>query len=348
MSGKIYSKPVTLAVMATCAVLVGTVVTMAYPLLRPEMHVKVAGLKPLPALELAGRDVYQREGCVNCHTQTVRPLKSEVVRYGGNRAQEPTGRYSLAGEFAYDHPFLWGSKRTGPDLAFEGWLKPSAAWQKEHLEHPQKLVARSNMPAYAFLNREPLDGAAVQASMRALRRVGVPYTDADVADAPAAVQGKTNMDALVAYVLSLGKAVNRGGAGGGEVDLATANPLGQTVAAVTRGKHLWEANGCGACHGDEAHGQPGVAPDLLDDEFGGQKGDLPDAAYFAMIKGGSDAKAALGRPGVKEGGMQAFGGELQDEDIWAIVAWLRNQKAHEATEPVKKESDEHAKPEPGK
>jgi cytochrome c oxidase cbb3-type subunit 2 len=346
MSGTIYSKPVTLAVMATVAVLVGTAVTMAYPLLRPEMHVKVAGLKPLPALELAGRDVYQREGCVNCHTQTVRPLKSEVTRYGGNRAQEPTGRYSLAGEFAYDHPFLWGSKRTGPDLAFEGWLKPSAAWQKEHLESPQKLVARSNMPAYAFLNKEPLDGAAVQASMRALRRVGVPYTDADVAGAPQAVQGKTSMDALVAYVLSLGKAVNRGGAGGGDLDLAAPNPLGQSVAAVTRGKQLFEANGCGACHGDEAHGQPGVAPDLLDDEFLGQKGDLPDAAYFAMIKQGSDAKAALGRPGVKEGGMQAFGAELKDEDIWSIVSWLRNQKAHEATEGVKKESDEHAKPEP--
>ena len=151
MAGNIYSKPVTFAVMATVAVLVGTVVTMAYPLVRPEMHVKVAGLKPLPALALAGRDVYQRESCNACHTQTVRPLKSEVVRYGGSRAQEPSARYSLAGEFAYDHPFLWGSKRTGPDLAFEGWIKPSAAWQKEHLESPQKLVARSNMPAYAFL-----------------------------------------------------------------------------------------------------------------------------------------------------------------------------------------------------
>jgi cytochrome c oxidase cbb3-type subunit 2 len=347
MAGKIYSKPVTFAVMATVTVLVGTAVTMAYPLLRPEMHVKVAGLKPLPALELAGRDVYQREGCVNCHTQTVRPLKSEVVRYGGSRAQEPTARYSLAGEFAYDHPFLWGSKRTGPDLAFEGWLKPSAAWQKEHLEHPQKLVARSNMPRYAFLNGEPVDGAAVQASMRALRVVGVPYTDADVAGAPQAVQGKTHMDALVAYVLSLGKAVNRGGPGGGDVDLAAPNPLGQSVAAVVRGKQLWEANSCGACHGDEAHGQPGVAPDLLDEEFLGQKGDLPDAAYFAMIKGGSDVKAGLGRPGVKEGGMQAFGGELKDEDIWSIVAWLRNQKGHEAAE-GKKEADEHAKPEPKK
>ena len=341
MSGTIYSKPVTFAVTAAAVVLVGTVVTMAYPLVRPEMHVKVAGLKPLPALELAGRDVYQREGCVNCHTQTVRPLRSEVIRYLGNRAQEPTARYSLAGEFAYDHPFLWGSKRTGPDLAFEGWIKPSAAWHREHLQNPQKLVARSNMPSYAFLDGERVDGLAVQASMRALRRVGVPYTDEDVAGAPQAVQGKTHMDALVAYVLSLGKAVDRGGPGGVEVDLALANPLGHAVAAVVRGKQLFEANGCGACHGDEAQGQEGVAPSLVDDAFGGQKGDLPDAAYFFMIKGGSAMKAAIGRPGVPDGGMQPFGGDLKDEDIWAIVSWLRNQKGHEAAEGHHDEHEEH-------
>jgi cytochrome c oxidase cbb3-type subunit 2 len=341
MSGKIYSRPVTFAVMATVTVLVGTVATMAYPLLRPDMHVKVEGLRPLPALELAGRDVYQREGCVNCHTQTVRPLKSEVVRYLGSRAQEPTARYSLAGEFAYDHPFLWGSKRTGPDLAFEGWIKPSGAWQKEHLQNPQKLVARSNMPAYAFLDREQVDGEAVQASMRALRRVGVPYVDADVAGAPDAVKGKTSMDALVAYVLSLGKAVNRGAPGGVDVDLAVPNPLGHDAAAVARGKKLFDSNGCAACHGDEAQGQDGVAPSLVDDEFLGAKGDLPDAAYHAMIKGGSAVKPALGRPGVADGGMQAFGSDLSDEDIWAIVSWLRNQKGHEAAEGPHEEQHEH-------
>jgi cytochrome c oxidase cbb3-type subunit II len=341
MAGNIYSKPITFAVMATAAILVGTLVTLVYPLVRPEMHVKVDGLKPLPALELAGRDVYQRESCNACHTQTVRPLKSEVVRYGGSRAQEPNARYSLAGEFAYDHPFLWGSKRTGPDLAFEGWIKPSAAWQKEHLQSPQKLVARSNMPSYAFLDGEPIEGAEVQASMRALRRVGVPYTDEDVAGAPGAVSGLTKMDGLVAYVLSLGKAVNRGAPGGVEVDLATSNPLGQAVAAVGKGKQLFEANGCSACHGDEAQGQEGVAPNLLDDEFLGAKGDLPDAAYFAMIKGGSAVKPALGRPGVPDGGMQAFGADLKDEDIWAIVSWLRNHKAHEASEGERHETSGH-------
>jgi cytochrome c oxidase cbb3-type subunit 2 len=332
MAGKIYSKPVTFAVAATVTLLVGTIVTMAYPLVRQDMHVKVTGLRPLPALELAGRDVYQREGCVNCHTQMVRPLRSEVVRYLGNRAQDPSARYSLAGEFAYDHPFLWGSKRTGPDLAFEGWIKPSAAWQREHLESPQKLVPRSNMPAYAFLSGEPIDGGAVQASMRALRRVGVPYTDEDVAGAPAAVEGKTSMDGLVAYVLSLGRAVDRGAPGGVDVDLAAANPLAGAVEAVARGKALFEGNACGACHGDDAEGQEGVAPSLTDDEFLGAGGDLPDAAYFAMIKGGSAVKPALGRAGVPDGGMQAFGADLSDEDIWAIVSWLRSRKAHEAAE----------------
>jgi cytochrome c oxidase cbb3-type subunit 2 len=335
MAGKIYSKPLAFSLLAAATVLVGTLVTMAYPLLRPDMHVKVPGLQPLSPLELAGRDVYQREGCVNCHTQTVRPLRSEVVRYKGSRAPEKAARYSLAGEFAYDHPFLWGSKRTGPDLAFEGWIKPSAGWHVAHLENPQAVVARSNMPAYGFLRREKLDPDELAAHMRALRRVGVPYgPDAEIAAAAKQVEGKTAMDALVAYVLSLGKAVNRAAPGGVDMELDHPNPLGQAVAAVAKGRQLWDANGCGACHGDEGYGQADVAPDLLDDSFLGAPGDMADAAYFIMIKGGTDAKPALGRPGVKDGGMQAFGADLSDDDIWAIVSWLRNQKAHETAEPI--------------
>ena len=332
MAGTIYRKPITFTIVATVVVLLGTIATMGYPMLRGDMHPKVEGLKPLSPLELAGRDIYQREGCVNCHTQTIRPLKSEVVRYKGSRAPEPSGQYSLAGEFAYDHPFLWGSKRTGPDLAFEGWIKPSRDWQRAHLENPQSVVPRSNMPAYRFLSAARLDGARVQASMRALRTLGVPYQQADIEGAPAAVRDHTEMDALVAYVVSLGKAVNRGGAGGLEIELDTPNPLAHDTNAVVRGRKVWEANGCGACHGEEAYGQEDVAPNLIDDKFGGAPGDLPDAAYFAMIKGGSDAKKALGRPGVPDGGMAAFGGDLSDEDIWSIVAYLRNQKAHEAAE----------------
>ena len=332
MAGTIYRKPVAFTILATVVILVGSVVTMAYPMLRADMHPRVEGLAPLGPLELAGRDVYQREGCVNCHTQTIRPLKSEVVRYKGNRAPEPSGQYSLAGEFAYDHPFLWGSKRTGPDLAFEGWIKPSRDWQRAHLENPQALVPRSNMPAYRFLSEAKLDAGRVQDSMRALRTLGVPYRDEDLAGVAAAVEGKTEMDGLVAYVVSLGKGVNRGGAGGLEIALDTQNPLATSTAAVVKGRQLWEANGCGACHGDEAYGQEEIAPSLVDEKFLGVAGDLPDAAYFAMIKGGSDTKKALERPGVPDGGMAAFGGDLSDEDIWSIVAWLRNQKAHEAAE----------------
>jgi cytochrome c oxidase cbb3-type subunit II len=331
MAGKLYSKAFSFSVAATVAILAGTIAMMAYPMLREDMHPKVEGLKPLPPLELAGRDVYQREGCVNCHTQTVRPLRSEIVRYKGSRAEEPGARYSLAGEFAYDHPFLWGSKRTGPDLAFEGWLK-SAAWQYAHFEDPQAIVPKSNMPSYAFLAKEPVDAAQTAANMRALARLGVPYTDADVGGAAAALQGKTEMDALVAYMLSLGKAVDRGGKGGLEIDLAEPNPVAADAAAVKRGKELFDAQGCGACHGDEGSGVEGVAPSLVDDTFLGVAGDLPDAAYFGIIKGGSDVKGQLGRPGLAEGGMQPFGSELSDEDIWALVAWLRNVKAHEAAE----------------
>jgi cytochrome c oxidase cbb3-type subunit II len=332
MSGSIYRKPIAFAITATVVVLVGSVVTMAYPMLRPEMHEKVAGLKPLGALELAGRDIYQREGCVNCHTQTVRPLRSETVRYKGSRAADPASQFSRAGEFAYDHPFLWGSKRTGPDLAFEGWIKPSKDWQAAHLRNPQAVTPRSTMPAYAFLDGAKVDPADVLASMKGLRIVGVPYTDADLAAAPAVLQGKTEMDALVAYTVSLGRAVDRAAPGGLDVDLAAVNPHATDTAAVVRGKKLFEDKSCNACHGDEASGVDGVAPSLIDDRFLETAGDLPDGAYFAIVKGGSDVKKAIGRPGNPDGGMAAFGGELSDDDIWAIVAWLRNQKAHEAAE----------------
>jgi cytochrome c oxidase cbb3-type subunit 2 len=325
MAGSIYRRPVLFTVLATAAVLVGTIAMMAYPMLRDDMHPKLENLKPYTPLQLAGRDLYQREGCVNCHTQTVRPLRSEVVRYKGSRAEEPNARYSLAGEFAYDHPFLWGSKRTGPDLAFEGWLK-SAAWQYAHFENPQAIVAKSNMPSYAFLAKNAADGEQTAANMRALRRLGVPYTDADIAGAAAALQGKTEMDAMVAYMLSLGKAVDRGGKGGVEIDLDEPNPRAGDAGAVKKGAELFAAQGCNACHGEAGEGVEGVAPRLTDEEFGEVAGDLPDAAYFAMIKGGSDVKAQLGRPGLADGGMQGYASELSDEDIWAIVAWLRTQK----------------------
>jgi cytochrome c oxidase cbb3-type subunit 2 len=158
----------------------------------------VAGLEPYTALQLAGRDVYVREGCYNCHSQMVRPFRAEVERYGP---------YSVAGEFVYDHPFQWGSKRTGPDLARVGG-RYSDEWHRVHLNNPRDLVPESNMPAYTWLER-PLDAGSMPAKMKALRTVGVPYSDADIAQAQAVVQGRTEMEALIAYLQNLGTAVRK-------------------------------------------------------------------------------------------------------------------------------------------
>ena len=157
----------------------------------------VAGLKPYTPLQLAGRDIYIREGCYNCHSQMIRPLRAETLRYG---------HYSTAGEFVYDHPFQWGSKRTGPDLHRVGG-KYSDEWQRLHLENPRDLVPESNMPAYSWLAKSALDPDDMAPKMRALRRVGVPYTDADIAAAGAEVKGKSDLDALVAYLQVLGTAL---------------------------------------------------------------------------------------------------------------------------------------------
>ncbi|WPH11529.1 cytochrome-c oxidase, cbb3-type subunit II [Variovorax paradoxus] len=157
----------------------------------------IQGLKPHTALQLAGRDVYLREGCYNCHSQMIRPFRSETLRYG---------HYSVAGEFVYDHPFQWGSKRTGPDLHRVGG-KYSDEWQRIHLNNPRDLVPESNMPAYAWLDKNLVDADAIPRHMRALRKVGVPYTDEDIARAAEDVRGKTEMDATVAYLQSLGLAL---------------------------------------------------------------------------------------------------------------------------------------------
>ena len=318
MAGAIYKNPISLAVMATVAILAGSVVTMAYPMLRADMHPKLDTLKPITALQLAGRDVYQREGCVGCHTQMVRPLPSEVARYGD---------FSKAGEFAYEHPFLWGSKRTGPDLAREGGLRPDK-WQHDHLANPQAFFPKSNMPSYAFLKGRMLDADEVFAHLSALA-VMHPELKPDLAKVKAEVAGKDEADAMVAYLQQLGHAVQRRKAGA--VDLAQQNPFAGDKAAKKKGKRLF-ADNCAVCHGDEAQGIDGVAPSLVDDRFLEADGDLPDAAYFAIIEGGSDVKAALGRAGLKDGGMTAFGGQLSKDDTWSIVTWLRAKKAHEQEE----------------
>ncbi len=157
----------------------------------------VAGLKPYTALQLTGRDVYIREGCYNCHSQMVRPFRAEVERYG---------HYSVAGEFVYDHPFQWGSKRTGPDLHRVGG-RYSDEWHRIHLNNPRDVVPESNMPAYTWLAGAPANAADIQAKMRALRVVGVPYSEDDVAKAPGELKDKSELDALVAYLQVLGTAI---------------------------------------------------------------------------------------------------------------------------------------------
>lgn len=159
------------------------------------------GVKPYPALQLAGRDVYVREGCYNCHSQMVRTLRFETERYG---------HYSLAGESVYDRPFQWGSKRTGPDLARVGGRYPDD-WHRVHLIDPRSVVPESNMPSFPWLEDAELDGGQVAARMRALKALGDPYTDAQIARAADDVAGKTELDAIVAYLQGLGRHAPRGG-----------------------------------------------------------------------------------------------------------------------------------------
>jgi cytochrome c oxidase cbb3-type subunit 2 len=154
----------------------------------------IKGLQPYTALQLAGRDIYEREGCYNCHSQMIRPFRSETLRYG---------HYSVAGEFVYDHPFQWGSKRTGPDLHRVGG-KYSDDWHRIHLHNPRDLVPESIMPAYPWLEKNLVDPQQMAPHMRALRTVGVPYTDDQIANAAAEVTGKTEQDALIAYLQILG------------------------------------------------------------------------------------------------------------------------------------------------
>ena len=157
----------------------------------------VQGLTPYSPLRLAGRDIYVREGCYNCHSQMVRPFRAETERYG---------HYSVAGEYVYDHPFQWGSKRTGPDLHRVGG-RYSDEWHRLHFDNPRDVVPESNMPAYPWLGKTPVEARDIEAKLRALRAIGVPYSDEEIANAKEELQGKTEMDALIAYLQGLGTAL---------------------------------------------------------------------------------------------------------------------------------------------
>jgi cytochrome c oxidase cbb3-type subunit 2 len=194
---KIETNNLLMIVLILVVVAVGGLVEIVPLFFQKSTTEAVQGVKPLTPLQLAGRDVYLREGCYNCHSQMIRPFRSETLRYG---------HYSVAGEFVYDHPFQWGSKRTGPDLHRVGG-KYSDEWHCIHLNNPRDLVPESNMPAYSWLEKALVDAEALPTHMRALRRVGVPYTDEEIAKATEEVTGKTEMEATVAYLQSLGLAL---------------------------------------------------------------------------------------------------------------------------------------------
>ena len=189
-----------LAVLVAVAVSLGGLAEIVPLMFQAEAIQPLPGVKPYPALQLAGRDVYVREGCYGCHSQMVRTLRFETERYG---------HFSLAGESVYDRPFQRGSKRTGPDLARVGG-RYSDDWHRVHLTDPRAVVPESNMPAFPWLQKNALDGAQVAAHMKALQRLGDPYTDAEIAKAAADVAGKTELDAVVAYLQGLGKQAPRG------------------------------------------------------------------------------------------------------------------------------------------
>jgi cytochrome c oxidase cbb3-type subunit II len=194
---RIETNPWLLIVLILLVVSVGGLVQIVPLFFQKSTTEPVTGLAPYPALAVAGRDVYVREGCYNCHSQMIRPFRAETLRYGS---------YSVAGESVYDHPFQWGSKRTGPDLARVGG-RYNDEWHRIHLIDPRHLVPESNMPAYPWLEKAKVDGGEVQRHMRALRAVGLPYSDDEIARAPEAVKGRSELDALIAYLQGLGTAI---------------------------------------------------------------------------------------------------------------------------------------------
>lgn len=280
--------PVLLLVLATLAILAGTIITMVLPFawVNTESD-RIETVTPYSALEQAGRDIYIREGCNNCHTQTIRPLVAEVLRYGD---------YSKSGEFVYDRPHLWGSRRTGPDLARIGGKYPDA-WHYQHMESPTSMIPRSNMPAYGFLNDNSLDPNYIRKSMDIL---GFPYTkdQIDILDK------KTEMDAIVAYLQKLGTGVDWRENAEVEVIGDLSNPFPKDSLAIAAGKELYAQN-CAACHGDDLGGQ--IGPEL-------DAGTYEDDELFKLIF-----------IGVTDSGMPSFS-SLGSERVWQIVNYINYRK----------------------
>ncbi|HJV67483.1 MAG TPA: cbb3-type cytochrome c oxidase subunit II [Geomonas sp.] len=284
-------RPLILLLLATATILVGTIVTMVAPFWSINSpKVTIASVKPYTPLQLEGRDIYMREGCNNCHTQTVRSLLSDTERYG---------EFSKAGEFVYDRPFLWGSRRTGPDLARVGGKYPDI-WHVKHMRDPQSLVPRSNMPKYAFLD-QPLDTSLTERKMKTLN---FPYTQAQLDE----VKGKTEMDAMVAYLQKLGSDIPWRKTARAEVAGEQKNPYQDNLAVVPEGKKIFQDN-CAQCHGADLNGGP-VGPALIDL-------DRPDIKVFTTIFNGNQPN-----------GMPAFGDNLGKDRIWKVVTYIKSVHRH--------------------
>jgi len=191
---KIETSPTLLIVLVILVVAIGGLVEIVPLYFQRSVTEAVKGIKPYEPLRLVGRDIYIREGCYGCHSQMIRPFRAETLRYG---------HYSVAGEFVYDHPFQWGSKRTGPDLARVG-ERYSDEWHRVHFNNPRDVVPESNMPAYPWFAESGVDDVDIQRRMKALKSIGVPYTDEEIAKAPEALKGKTELDAMIAYLQGLG------------------------------------------------------------------------------------------------------------------------------------------------
>jgi len=302
MAGSLYKKPVLFAIVVTAAVLVGSIVMMVLPMFSSSMHPKLENLKPYTALQLTGRDIYQEEGCFYCHTQTVRPLQAEVMRYG---------EYSKAGEFAYDRPFLWGSKRTGPDLARVGG-KYTDKWHYKHFNDPRKIFTGSNMPAYGWLADTQVDASAAEARMQAL---GYPYTKEEIGT----LADKTKLDALVAYMQTLGSAVPRKPKPP-MISKGDKNPLIGDAASLADGKKIYEMN-CAACHGIDAKGD--IGPDLTDKEWVYVQSPVGDDTVFFIVADGTKKDQEFeGRKA--KGGMPSWGEFFGKKKIWSLVSYIRS------------------------
>jgi len=281
-------KPVLFLILATVVILIGTIVTMILPFAWVNTDAdRIETVTPYSPLEQEGRDIYIRDGCNNCHTQTIRPLVTEVLRYG---------EYSKSGEFVYDRPFLWGSKRTGPDLARIGGKYPDA-WHYKHMDAPRSMVPRSNMPDYAWLRGNQLDPEMVRRKMEVL---GFPYTEEQIS----ALGGKNEMDAIVAYLQKLGTGIAKAEA---VVVGELHNPYQNDSSVLEAGKALFEQH-CTACHGDNFEGSD-IAPDIRDV-------DMPDADLYELISNG-----------FPDGGMPSFSA-IGSERIWKLVTYVKHRKQY--------------------